>query len=228
MKNYPAVPLTPKQERFYKNLRTLIARRKKSPTVVELQKTMKLSSPRAVSQYLESLEKKGLITRSRYATRGISLIRQSIKTTAQTVTIPLIASAGCDNVNVLAQRTFDEYICVSSDLLQGRKKQRVVSIKAIGDSMNEAGVNNGDYVLVEITDAASEDDLVVAIIDGFAVIKKLEYANNAVILKPVSSDPDYKPIIMRRDFTIFGKVLDIIRRPQHGELEIVPLVSGGY
>ena len=228
MKKHSTVSLTPKQQRFYETLRSHIARRRESPTVAELQKSMKLSSPRAVSQYLESLEKKGLIKRSRYATRGISLVSSAVKSGVQMITIPLIASAGCDNVSVLAQRTFDEYICVSSDLLQGRKKQRVVSIKAIGESMNEAGVNDGDYVLVEVTDAASEDDLVVAIIDGFAVIKKLEYANNAVILKPVSSYPVYKPIIMRRDFTIFGRVLDIIRRPQHGELEIVPLVSGGY
>ncbi len=89
--------------------------------------------------------------------------------------------------------------------------------------MVDAGIREGDYVLVELTEGVMENDLVVAVIDHFAVIKKIEYANNAVILKPVTSDASYKPIIMRRDFQIFGKVVDIIRFPQKGELEIVPL-----
>ena len=87
----------------------------------------------------------------------------------------------------------------------------------------DAGVKNGDYVLVEVTEAVSPNDLVVAIIDSFAVIKKIEFANNAVILNPVSSDPQYKPIILRRDFRIFGKVIDVIRIQPKAELEIVPL-----
>ncbi len=61
--------------------------------------------------------------------------------------------------------------------------------------------------------------------DSYAVIKKLEFANNAVILRPVSSDPQYKPIILHRDFKIFGKVIDVIRLQSKGELEIVPLYS---
>ena len=72
----------------------------------------------------------------------------------------------------------------------------------------------------------TENDLVVAVIDGFAVIKKIEYANNAVILRPVSKDPRHKPIILRRDFRIFGKVIDVIRMPQKGDLEIVPIYQG--
>jgi SOS-response transcriptional repressor LexA len=128
-------------------------------------------------------------------------------------------------VNVLAQEVFDEYICVASELLHDRDKARIVSIRAVGDSMQDAGINSGDYVLVEVTEAVSEGDLIVAIIDSFAVIKKLEFANNAVILRPVSTDPQYRPIILSKNFKIFGKVLDVIRMPQRGDIEVVPLVS---
>jgi SOS-response transcriptional repressor LexA len=76
-----------------------------------------------------------------------------------------------------------------------------------------------------VTQSIFEGDLVVAILDGFAVIKKLELVNNAVILRPVSSDPQYKPIIMHKDFKLFGKVIDIIRLPQKGDIEIVPLYT---
>ncbi len=216
--------LTDKQRRFYESLRRLIEKKGQSPTVSELVRLMKLSSPRAATQYLEALERKGLIERRRYEERGIRLVGGN-NHEPMTVSIPVIASAGCDNVAVFAQRNFGDYICVAQELLQGRKPDTIVCVKAIGDSMVDAGIKEGDYVLVEVTNAVSESDLVVAIIDGFAVIKKIELANNAIILRPVSSDLQYKPIILRRDFQIFGKVLDVIRVQPKGDLEIVPLVD---
>lgn len=217
--------LTAKQKKFYDILKRHIQRNGQSPTVMELAASMKLSSPRAVSQYLEALERKGLIARGRYQRRGIRLTDAGRR--PETVNLPVIASAGCDNVSVFAQRSFGDYICVASEILQGRRKESIVCIKAVGDSMGDAGINEGDYVLVEMTDAIYDNDLVAAVIDGFAVIKKIEYANNAVVLKPVSSDPDYKPIILRKDFRVFGKVLDVIRMPQKGDIEIVPVYYSG-
>lgn len=218
---YPV--LTPKQQKFYAALKAHIARHKEAPTVQELQKQLKLSSPRAVTQYLEALERKGLVARSKYETRGITLRSMNDYLETDTVTIPVFASAGCDQASIIAQQSFDEYICIASELLGGRRKDNVVCIRAVGDSMNEAGVSDGDYVLAEMTQAVYDNDLVIAIIDANAVIKKIEFANNAIILKPVSSDPQYKPIIMRRDFQIFGKVIEVVRRPQKGDIEIVPV-----
>lgn len=212
--------LTAKQKRFYEAVKKYIAQRRQAPTMMELTKMLKFSSPRSVTQYLTALERKGLLTRSRYQRRGIRLAddRQSV-----TVTVPVIASAGCDNTSIFAQRSYGDYVCIASEMLQGRPREGVVCIKAVGNSMADAGINEGDYVLVEATQAVFENDLVVAVIDGFAVIKKLEFTANALILRPVSSDPAYKPIIARRDFQIFGKVLDVIRMPQRGDIEIVPI-----
>jgi repressor LexA len=222
------VRLTEKQKYFYESLKKMIEKSGESPTVSELVRLMKFSSPRAVTQYLESLERKGLIERRRYERRGIRLLDGngnggSAGSMNATVNIPVIASAGCDNINVFAQRNFGDYICVATELLQGVKKDNVVCVKAVGDSMLDAGIKQGDYVLVEVTEDVREGDLVVAIIDSFAVIKKLEFASNAVVLRPVSSDPQYKPIILRRDFRIFGKVIDVIRMKPKDEMEIVPL-----
>jgi hypothetical protein len=94
------------------------------------------------------------------------------------------------------------------------------------DANTELRVLARDYVLVEVTEAVSENDLVVAIVDSFAVIKKLELANNAVILRPVSSDPQYKPIILNKNFQIFGRVIDVIRTQPKGEIQIIPLHRG--
>ena len=223
--------LTAGQKRFYETLKTYINKHGRSPTVSEMARLLKLSSPRSVTQYLESLERRGLIRRWRYKERGVALVSKERGTrneeqgmgNAETVTIPVIASAGCDQMNIFATRNFGDYICVDKHLLWGYPKEKIVSIRAIGDSMDEAGVRDGDYVLVEVTENISDNDLVVAVIDNFAVIKKFTLANNAVILRPVSSDPAYKPIIVRRNFKPFGKVIEIIRTPQRGELEVVPL-----
>ena len=217
--------LTGKQKQFYESLKRLMEKNGESPTVAELVRLMKFSSPRAVTQYLESLERKGLIERRRYEHRGIRLrdSNGSGDGGVSTVNIPVIASAGCDNVNIFAEQIFGDYLCVATELLQGRDKDRVVCVKAVGDSMIDAGIKEGDYVLVEVTEAVHENDLVVAIIDHFAVIKKLQFANNAIILNPVSPDSAYKPIIVRSDFRIFGKVIDVIRFKPKDEMEIVPL-----
>lgn len=231
------IKLTEKQKQFYESLKHMIEKSGESPTVAELVSLMKFSSPRAVTQYLESLERKGLIERRRYERRGIRLVEMNEvegegivanrKGVIATVNIPVLASAGCDHMAIFAQRNFGDYICVATDLLKGVKKDNVVCVKAVGDSMVDAGIKSGDYVLVEVTEGVNENDLVVAIVDSFAVIKKIEFASNAVILRPVSSDPQYKPIILRRDFQIFGKVIDVIRlKPTKAEMEIVPLYGG--
>jgi repressor LexA len=234
------VRLTEKQKRFYESLKKLIEKSGESPTVAELVNLMKFSSPRAVTQYLESLERKGLIERRRYERRGIRL-REFITEgedglggyavsgsgNVATINVPVVASAGCDQMAILAQRNFGDYICIATELLKGVKKDNVVCVKAIGDSMVDAGIKSGDYVLVEVVgrgeDTVSDGNLVVAIIDSFAVIKKIEFGANAIILHPVSSDPQYKPIILRNDFQIFGKVIDVIRMKPKADMEIVPL-----
>jgi repressor LexA len=236
------IKLTEKQKQFYESLKQMIEKSGESPTVAELARLMKFSSPRAVTQYLESLERKGLIERRRYERRGIRLrelaasgesgedgytLAASAGNVA-TINIPVIASAGCDQMAIFAQRNFGDYICVATELLKGVKKDNVVCIKAVGDSMVDAGIKSGDYVLVEVVgrgeDTVSDGHLVVAIVDGFAVIKKIEFASNAIVLHPVSSDPQYKPIILRHDFEIFGKVIDVIRMKPKTEMDIVPLI----
>ena len=217
--------LTKKQKSFFSILKGYIDKHGMSPTVTELMGLLRLKSPRSATQYLDALERKGLIRRKKYEERGIELRILGNTYESETITVPVIASAGCDNMKVFAEERFGEYLCISNELVRGKNIKSIVCIKAIGDSMRDAGIEPGDHVLVEMTQGITEGDLVVAVIDGFAVIKKIEYANNAVILRPVSSDPSHKPIIMHRDFNIFGKVIDVIRMPQKGDLEIVPIFS---
>ena len=207
--------LTPKQKETFEFIKQFIARNGFAPLISELSEHFKLKSLRSVTQRLESLEAKGLIKRDRFKHRGIAIIEDTnLLSPEGTIRVPVIASAGCDQMEIYAQEKSDEYVSVDKKIISSQKN--IVAIKAVGNSMVDAGISNGDYVLVEVRNDASENDRVVAIIGDMAVIKRFHRRANAVILQPESKNGGYSPIIMSEDSKIFGKVLSVIQisKPQ--------------
>lgn len=202
--------LTQKQKQIFDFICDYLDKNDFSPTITELAKFLGVSSLRTVTQHLEALEKKNLISRIRHQGRGIRLLNDA-GVIPQTVALPVISCAGCDNMDVFAQELYDEYITVDRSFLHGKKEKDVVLIKAVGDSMVEAGISNGDLVLTEKTSDISQKDNVVAVVDGMAVIKNIFFLPNAVILRPMSNNSQYRPIIMQKDFQVFGKVINVIK-----------------
>ena len=80
-------------------------------------------------------------------------------------------------------------------------------LRAVGDSMNKAGINDGDLVLVRQQMTASNGDIVVALIDDEATIKRLRLRKDHVVLKPDSTSLAHCPIVLERDFRIQGVVV---------------------
>ncbi|MEI7890350.1 MAG: transcriptional repressor LexA [bacterium] len=208
--------LTSKQKRVFDYLCDCLEKNGFSPTITELMQFLQVSSTRSVMQYLESLEKKGLIVRSRNCSRGIKLVSRTSEI-LDTVVLPIVSAAGCDNMNVFADHMHDEFVTIDRDFLQGHRGENVVVFRALGDSMVDAGICSGDLVLAEMTNDIKQKDKVVAIVDGMALIKQISFSTNAVILSPISSDPQYRPIIMKRNFQVFGKVIDVIKNSIGGE-----------
>ncbi|MBI1838861.1 MAG: repressor LexA [Candidatus Colwellbacteria bacterium] len=208
-------PLTEDQQKVFNFIASHIDDTGKSPTIAEIKEKFNFVSSRSVTQYLEALTKKDLIRRERYKSRGIMLMNRNNNDIVQ---LPVFASAGCGSPAIIAQRTFDDFISVAASLIHGRKKEDLYVIKAIGTSMNEAGINDGDYLLVERTEGQDINigDKVVAIIDDSAVVKRYVRSDDLIILQPVSSDKSHKPIILDANSTykIFGKVLKTIRMPK--------------
>ena len=214
--------LTTNQSKIYNFIKDRLDAEGESPTLAELAQVMDVSSLRSVTQYLDALVHKGLIVRNRYAHRGVRLVEKNENDTL--VPVPVFASAGCGQPSVIAEQSFGEYATVSAALL-GDHRDRVYLIRAVGNSMVDAGINDGDLVLTERTDDASDNDIIVAIIDDSAVIKRITFSSNAVILQPVSSDPSYRPIIMQRNFPIFGKVIKVISQAYRDDYQLVPLTD---
>ena len=208
--------LTSKQKKVYDYICVCLEKNNISPTISELASFLNVSSSRTVVQYLESLEKKGLINRIRHASRGIKLVKE-IDLLISTITLPVVSAAGCDNLSVFAEQSFDEFVTIDRSFLGKHEAEKIVVFRAMGDSMHDAGIETGDLVLTEMTTEIKSKDKVVAIIDGMAVIKQINFSSNAVILKPMSHDPQYRPIVMRRDFQVFGKVIDVIKNSLNSE-----------
>lgn len=220
MLNSNSKTLTSKQKRVFDYICDCLEKSNLSPTIAELAQFLGASSSRTVVQYLESLEKKGLIIRSRNQGRGIRLVKHS-NNVLDTVTLPIVSAAGCDNMSVFAEQTFDEFVTLDRDFLKGHGVEKMVVFRAMGDSMIDAGIETGDLVLTEMTTDISQKDKVVAIVDGMALIKQIKFSPNAVILSPMSHDPQYRPIIMKRNFQVFGRVIEVIKNSFNSNDELV-------
>lgn len=207
------VSLTPAQRETLGIIQRSIDTVGKAPTITEIRDQLKLRSLRSVTQRIEGLERKGLIKRDRFQHRGISIVKGvASQMSSDLIQVPVIASAGCDAMDVYAESTFGEYIVVDKSLIGGRTSStNIAAVRAVGDSMQDAGIHSGDYVIVEVTDRVENGDRIVAILGNMAVIKRYERIDEVVYLNPENKYGTYHPIIVKEeDSRIFGKVLSII------------------
>lgn len=202
------ITLTPKQQETLTFIKDFVSQHGNSPTIKEIQSSFNLNSLRSVSQRLEALERKGLIKRDSFKHRNIVVLDSNMPMGTGVVQIPVILSAGCDAQQVYAQEAYDEYLFVDKQLTDMKKE--IVAIKAIGNSMIDAGIHNGDYVLVEVTDNVQNGDRVVAVVGEMAVIKRLKKVSGSTILEPESEGNGYSPIVLTDNSKIFGRVLSVI------------------
>ena len=216
-------PLSPKQQRVLETIKKQIVMVKESPTIEELRLALGLSSLRTVVQYLDVLERKGYIVRRKNLKRNIELRDADERgmPSAFLVSIPVVANVGCDDLSVFAQEQYDEYLEVDKQIVD-ENDGGIVAVRAVGESMVDAGIFSGDYVLIRFTDHAENGDRVAAIVGDMITVKRFERKDDTVILWPESKDPKYKPIVLRGDFKIVGKVLCVVSEPEAQMSEIVP------
>lgn len=202
--------LTPAQGETLLYIKQYVKKFAKPPTITELRQGLKLKSLRSVTQRIEALERKAFLRRDKFRHRGIILLENAdYLSDSGFVQIPVIASAGCDAMDVYAQDEFGEFITVDKKLIG--HYTNIAAIKAVGDSMQDAGIRNGDYVIVDVTEQVSNGDRVVAVIGNMAVIKQFQNVDGIVHLNPQNKDAGYQTIIVKEeDSKIFGKVLSVI------------------
>lgn len=179
------------------------------PSVRELMRDLEYKSPRSASVLINELEEKGILRKKKDGGFQLSEfeIPEDFGTREQTIKIPLLGSVAC-GLPIFAEENVEAHIPVSIKLI--KKGHKYFLLRAKGDSMDDAGINDGDLVLIRQQQHADNKELVVALIDDEATIKEYHHKGSLVVLKPKSKNKKYQPIILSDEFRIQGVVEAVI------------------
>jgi len=203
--------LTVKQERVLGFIKRTIEKTGNAPTVRELQSEIGCSSPMGAVSHLTSLERKGYIRKVEGKKRGIVLVMDKDgRPLEDIVQVPLVGNVAC-GMPIFAEELIEEWIPLSTKLVRSNPAD-VFMLRAKGDSMNLAGIDDDDYVVVRKQSSADEGDKVVALIGTEATVKKIHFQKDKISFVPVSSNKTHKEICPEPgSFMIQGKVVGVIK-----------------
>lgn len=198
--------LTPKQKTVFaavRELQTLIGR---MPTLEEIRRHLNYATVSSVQRHIEQLKRKGYLETDKNQNRALRLIHQ------HTVSIPLVGNVAC-GAPLLAEENVEAHVVYDAASLRGRAEEYFF-LRAIGDSMNKAGIDDGDLVLVRRADTAESGQCIVALVGDDATVKKLVKDDGHWILRPESTNQQHKDLIMAENFSIQGIVADTMKRTE--------------
>lgn len=187
-----------------KHLRNGLNQHGRMLSVRELMCAMEYRSPRSASLLLEKLADKGVITKRENGKYQFNDLSEETSTVASTVEVPLIGTTACGGP-IFAEENVEAYYKISHQI--ARPNSQYFFLRASGDSMNLAGIQDGDLVLIRQQNTAKNGDLVVALIDDSTTIKEFQRENMMIILRPRSTNPVHTPIILTQNFQIQGVVV---------------------
>lgn len=206
------VKITKRQQAVLDNIEKHIREKGYGPTVREVCQELGLSSPSTVHVHLKALEEKGFIKRDPLKSRSISLT-YPIEEETQVLTpnfgkmasIPLVGNVAA-GVPILAEENITDVYSLPTDIV-GDAPSFMLSVR--GDSMIEAGIHDGDFVVVKEQPVADNGDIVVAIVDDGATVKRFYKEKNAIRLQPENSS--MQPMILD-NCSVAGVVVAVLRR----------------
>ena len=201
--------LTPKQKDILDILKELIAKNGYPPTVREIGKRAKLSSPATIHFHLKQLEKKGYIKQGENKNRTLKLLvpNEYEKESNDIINVPLLGKVTAGSP-IEAIETPDEYFSLPA-YLYGNKKE-VFTLKVSGDSMINVGIYDGDILVVERKNTALNGETVVAMNEDNEVTVKTFYKEDGYFRLQPENDT-MAPIILK-NVTILGKVIGLYRK----------------
>ena len=203
--------LTARQQQIYDFIAGRIQENGSPPTIREIGEQFGISSTNGVRATLTALTKKGYIRRKPLLSRGIELTDyvEKVAMSSKTQNIPIIGKVAAGEP-ILAVENVEGTLAVDSSFVSTKE---VFALRVRGDSMKDAGILNGDYVLARQQVTANRGDIIVAIIGEEATVKRYSPEGTRVRLMP--ENPSYRPIVLHRyspEFRIAGKVVGLIRK----------------
>lgn len=201
--------LTRKQTEVLKFLRECNSVGGTAPTYREIAKHFGFKSPKAATDHVSALEKKGYVRRHGRRSRGIELIPSGGAKDHDTIAIPILGQiqAGTPNDEIENRRGSLE---IDKSIMGIAANDRLFLLQVHGESMTGRGVFDGDWVVADADCPPREGNMVVALIDGQNTLKTLAVKKGALFLKP--ENPDFSELIPVEELSIQGVVKLILRR----------------
>ncbi len=200
--------LTPKQNQIYDYILTYINQKGYPPSVREIAVAVGLKSPSTVHFHMKAMEKAGVLTRGVGKTRSITLLEDNQRERENRV--PLVGSVAA-GTPILAEECIEDYLLYDTS---GRADEHF-ALRIRGDSMVDAGILPGDYVIVRCQNVAENGEIVIALLGEEATCKRMKWENERDVgqqkLWLMPENDAYEPID-GTEAQILGKVVAVIRK----------------
>lgn len=198
--------LTPKEQKLFTFIESYQFEHGSSPTVREMRLFMGLKSDGFIVHCIKGLQTKGVIEKGD-TPRSIKLLPAvADRLRADVVKLPVLGSVAA-GVPITAQENIEGWMSITHPRLANR--DGVFMLRVTGNSMIDAGIFEGDFVVVDSKRASKEKDIVIALVDGGSTVKRLIYKNSKPYLR--AENPEYSDIVPTDSLEIQGVVMGLIR-----------------
>jgi len=204
--------LTKRQQEIFDFIRKYSAKYGYPPTVRDIGKAVGLASSSTVHAHLANLEKIGLLRRDPSKPRAIELLDRAVGSAVESVRgivrsdgLPVLGSVAAGQP-ILAEENIEDYVSVP-DIAGGSDGEYVLRVR--GDSMKDAGILEGDLVVVHSQQTARDGDVVVALLGEEATVKRFFRETDHVRLQP---ETDTMEPIRSKEVKVLGRVVGLLRR----------------
>lgn len=197
--------MSAKQEEILNYIKKCILKKGYPPAVREICEAVKLKSTSSVHSHLETLEKNGFIRRDPTKPRAIEIIDDCFNLTRrEVVQVPVIGTVAAGQP-ILAQEQIQDYFPIPAEMLPNNE---TFMLKVKGESMINAGILEGDQVIVSKQSTALNGEIVVALVEDSATVKRFYKEDGYYRLQP---ENDHMAPIIVKEVDILGKVIGLFR-----------------
>lgn len=197
--------ISDKQREILEYIKAEILNKGYPPAVREICEAVKLKSTSSVHAHLETLEKNGYIRRDPTKPRAIEIVDENFNLTRrEIVNVPIVGRVAAGEP-ILAVENIENYFPIPAEFMPN---EQTFILQVQGESMVNAGILDGDYILVEQQTTANDGDMVVALVDDSATVKTFYKENGYYRLQP---ENDFMEPIIVSDVMIMGKVIGTFR-----------------
>jgi repressor LexA len=200
--------LTKRQQEIFDFIKKYSAKYGYPPTVRDIGKAVGLASSSTVHAHLANLEKIGLLRRDPSKPRALELLdraAEGVKSLVQPNGLPLVGHVAAGQP-VLAEENIEDYVDVPA-VAGGEEGEYLLRVR--GDSMKNAGILEGDFVVVRPQETAQDNDIVVALVGEEATVKRFFRENDHIRLQP--ENPAMEPI-RSKEVRVLGQVVGVLRK----------------